>query len=45
MERRNEVDFLFADNIKLPYKLTLPILKGMASYAQSTQNNKFAKYL
>ena len=32
-------------NIKLPYILMLPILVFMASHAQSTQSNKFAKSL
>ena len=32
-------------NMKLSYKLILSILVGMTSYAQSIQNNKFAKSL
>ena len=35
------VDFLHSDNIKDFFKLILLLLVGVASHAQSTQNNKF----
>ena len=40
--KKNHIDFLFAENIKVSYKFVLLLLVGMTRHAQSAQCNKFA---